>query len=102
MYLLHRDGRLQEHDQILAIDGQVLDANISHQQAITILQRASGRVELVLARGHVPLSTAVVPDPAAAAAAADHVPQPADDHLQPPAAGASDQQSSDMVVSALI
>ncbi|GIY80344.1 hypothetical protein CDAR_584311 [Caerostris darwini] len=35
-----RDGRLQEGDQILAIDGQPLDSNISHQQAISILQQA--------------------------------------------------------------
>ncbi len=46
-----RDGRLQENDQILAIDGQVLESNISHPQAITILQQASGRVELIVARG---------------------------------------------------
>ena len=46
-----RDGRLQENDQILAIDGQVLESNISHSQAIAILQKASGRVELVVARG---------------------------------------------------
>ncbi|XP_059469867.1 inaD-like protein isoform X2 [Neocloeon triangulifer] len=45
-----RDGRLQEGDQILAIDGQPLDADISHQQAISILQQARGLVELVIAR----------------------------------------------------
>lgn len=49
--LLHRDGRLQEGDQILAIDGQLLDANISHKQAIHILQKAHGLVEVVVARG---------------------------------------------------
>ncbi|KAK8777544.1 hypothetical protein V5799_029111 [Amblyomma americanum] len=46
-----RDGRLEEGDQILAIDGQPLDSNISHQQAIGILQQARGTVQLVLARG---------------------------------------------------
>ena len=46
-----QDGRLVEGDQILAIDGQVLDSNISHQQAITILQQAKGQVDLVVARG---------------------------------------------------
>ena len=45
------DGQLKEGDQILAIDGQVLDTNISHQQAISILQLARGKVELVVARG---------------------------------------------------
>ncbi|GLH01324.1 Patj homolog [Gryllus bimaculatus] len=44
------DGRLREEDQILAIDGQPLDSNISHQQAISILQKARGLVELVVAR----------------------------------------------------
>ncbi|XP_065340777.1 multiple PDZ domain protein-like isoform X6 [Cloeon dipterum] len=44
------DGRLQVQDQILAIDGQPLDADISHQQAISILQQARGLVELVIAR----------------------------------------------------
>ena len=46
-----RDGRLREGDQILAIDGQVLEAAISHQAAIGILQRARGIVDLVVARG---------------------------------------------------
>ncbi|CAM1306097.1 Uncharacterised protein PB.4703, partial [Pycnogonum litorale] len=41
-------------DQILAIDGQPLDANISHQQAIGILQQARGLVELIVARGGIP------------------------------------------------
>lgn len=45
-----RDGRLHEGDQILAIDGQPLDCAISHQQAINILQKARGLVELVVAR----------------------------------------------------
>ena len=33
-----KDGQLQEGDQILAIDGNLLDRNIKHQQAIEILQ----------------------------------------------------------------
>ena len=52
--LLYRDGRLQESDQILAIDGQVLDSGISHEEAISILQKASGQVQLVVARGAIP------------------------------------------------
>ena len=47
-----RDGRLHQDDQILAIDGQPLD--ISHQQAIRILQSARGLVELIIARGNLP------------------------------------------------
>ena len=49
-FLRCRDGNLREGDQILAIDGQPLDSNISHQQAISILQKARGLVELVVAR----------------------------------------------------
>ena len=61
LVLFDRDGRLAEGDQILAIDGQVLEAAISHQAAIGILQRARGVVDLVVARGvnpevpHIPL-----------------------------------------------
>ena len=51
---VYRDGRLAEGDQILAIDGQVLEAAISHQAAISILQRARGVVDLVVARGANP------------------------------------------------
>ncbi|KAL5021229.1 hypothetical protein ScPMuIL_000384 [Solemya velum] len=50
-----RDGRLQEGDQILAIDGQALD--ISHQETIRILQSARGLVELIVARGPIPAPT---------------------------------------------
>ncbi|RWS15874.1 patj-like protein [Dinothrombium tinctorium] len=48
-----RDGRLQEGDQILAIDGQLLDSDISHKKAIEILQVANGIVEIVVARGPI-------------------------------------------------
>ena len=54
-----RDGRLEENDQILAIDNHALDANISHQQAIRILQKASGQVELVVARGPIAAAPSV-------------------------------------------
>ncbi|XP_075802782.1 multiple PDZ domain protein isoform X12 [Microtus pennsylvanicus] len=50
----HRDGRLKETDQILAINGQVLDQTITHQQAISILQKAKDSVQLVVARGALP------------------------------------------------
>ncbi|XP_036019687.1 multiple PDZ domain protein isoform X14 [Mus musculus] len=50
----HRDGRLKETDQILAINGQVLDQTITHQQAISILQKAKDTVQLVIARGSLP------------------------------------------------
>ncbi|XP_057640810.1 multiple PDZ domain protein isoform X11 [Chionomys nivalis] len=50
----HRDGRLKETDQILAINGQVLDQTITHQQAISILQKAKDTVQLIVARGALP------------------------------------------------
>ncbi|GFS26964.1 multiple PDZ domain protein [Elysia marginata] len=43
------DGRLQEGDQLLAINGQALE--VSHQDAIRILQSAHGTAEIVVARG---------------------------------------------------
>ena len=51
-FCIFRQGGLRERDQILAIDGQPLD--ISHQEAIKILQSAGGLVELVVARGPLP------------------------------------------------
>ncbi|XP_073227363.1 multiple PDZ domain protein-like isoform X1 [Porites lutea] len=51
-----RHGRLQESDQILAIDGKQLDSGVSHQQAIGVLQQTSGEVELIVARGGIPRS----------------------------------------------
>ncbi|XP_031233601.1 multiple PDZ domain protein isoform X6 [Mastomys coucha] len=50
----HRDGRLKETDQILAINGQALDQTITHQQAISILQKAKDTVQLIIARGSLP------------------------------------------------
>ncbi|KAK3592866.1 hypothetical protein CHS0354_004087 [Potamilus streckersoni] len=75
-----RDGRLREKDQILVIDGQPLD--ISHQEAIRILQSARGLVELIVARGLIPPST---PD------------QPRKD-IQELEATHPQQESSDMVL----
>ncbi|XP_062239780.1 multiple PDZ domain protein isoform X1 [Platichthys flesus] len=48
------DGKLKEADQILAINGQPLDQTVTHQQAIAILQCASERVQLIVARGPIP------------------------------------------------
>ncbi|XP_073763749.1 multiple PDZ domain protein isoform X24 [Danio rerio] len=57
----YSDGKLKEGDQILAINGHPLDQSVSHQQAIALLQRASERVTLSVARGPVPqLSSPVV------------------------------------------
>uniref|UniRef100_A0A673CWE0 Multiple PDZ domain protein n=1 Tax=Sphaeramia orbicularis TaxID=375764 RepID=A0A673CWE0_9TELE len=50
----HCDGKLKEADQILAINGQALDQTVTHQQAIGILQSASERVQLIVARGPIP------------------------------------------------
>lgn len=60
---VYRDGRLHEGDQILAIDGQPLDSNISHQQAISILQKAQGLVELVVARSEDVVAHPISPSP---------------------------------------
>nr|XP_040145117.1 inaD-like protein [Ictidomys tridecemlineatus] len=45
-----RDQRLKENDQILAINHTPLDHNISHQQAIALLQQTGGSLHLVVAR----------------------------------------------------
>lgn len=47
----YRDGRLQEGDQILAIDKKVLDSGLTHHEAIAILQQSKGDIELVVAKG---------------------------------------------------
>ncbi|TRY90515.1 hypothetical protein DNTS_002647, partial [Danionella cerebrum] len=52
--LADSDGQLKEGDQILAINGQILDRSFTHTQAITLLQRSSERVSLTIARGPVP------------------------------------------------
>ncbi|TKS75225.1 InaD-like protein [Collichthys lucidus] len=50
----HRDGRLQERDQILVINGSPLEAGISQQQALSLLQQPGETVELVVARDRPP------------------------------------------------
>ncbi|KAK3561941.1 hypothetical protein QTP86_019064 [Hemibagrus guttatus] len=45
-----RDGRLQENDQILTINGIPLDHNITQQQAVAYLQQQRDRVELIVAK----------------------------------------------------
>ncbi|XP_023584378.1 multiple PDZ domain protein isoform X1 [Trichechus manatus latirostris] len=70
----HRDGRLKETDQILAINGQALDQTITHQQAISILQKAKENVQLVIARGSLPqlISPIVSRSPSAASTISAH------------------------------
>ncbi|XP_073084618.1 multiple PDZ domain protein isoform X12 [Manis javanica] len=70
----HRDGRLRETDQILAINGQALDQTITHQQAISILQKAKDNVQLVIARGSLPqlISPIVSRSPSAASTISTH------------------------------
>ncbi|XP_061485870.1 multiple PDZ domain protein isoform X5 [Rhineura floridana] len=69
-----RDGRLQEADQILAINRQPLDQTITHQQAISILQKAKDSVKLVVARGSLPqfISPVVSRSPSAASTISAH------------------------------
>ncbi|KAI1891910.1 hypothetical protein AGOR_G00148580 [Albula goreensis] len=52
-----RDGRMKENDQILAINGTPLDQSVTQQQAISLLQQAGDRVELVVAGMLQPPST---------------------------------------------
>ncbi|KAM9406540.1 multiple PDZ domain protein-like isoform 8-T9 [Salvelinus alpinus] len=70
----HCDGNLKETDQILAINGQPLDQTVTHQQAIGILQRASERVQLTVARGPIPqlASPVVFRTPSAASTLSAH------------------------------
>ncbi|XP_074077388.1 inaD-like protein isoform X2 [Macrotis lagotis] len=46
-----RDQRFRENDQILAINHTLLDRNMTHQQAIALLQQCTGSLRLVVARG---------------------------------------------------
>ncbi|XP_041647832.1 inaD-like protein isoform X2 [Cheilinus undulatus] len=48
--IAHRDGRLQERDQILVINGSPLEPGISQQTALNLLQQPGEAVELVVAR----------------------------------------------------
>lgn len=52
---LFRDGRLLESDQILAINGTRVDTVMSHHEAISLLQTTTGEVELIVARGDMPI-----------------------------------------------
>ncbi|XP_076875045.1 multiple PDZ domain protein isoform X3 [Brachyhypopomus gauderio] len=52
--IAHCDGRLKEGDQILAISGKVLDATVSHHQAVALLQGACERVRITVATGPIP------------------------------------------------
>ena len=90
--LTYRDGRLREQDQILAIDGQPLD--LSHHEAIHILQSAQGLVQLVVARG---------PDQQGDQPSSPHKPyqrgdQPSSPH-KPQLSNVQSEGSADMVVS---
>lgn len=64
LFCMIRDQRLKENDQILAINDTPLDQSISHQQAIALLQQATGSLRLVVARevghtqGHTSTSSA--------------------------------------------
>lgn len=73
-FIPDRDGRLKETDQILAINGQALDQTITHQQAISILQKAKDHVQLVIARGSLPqlISPIVSRSPSAASTVSAH------------------------------
>lgn len=58
--MLCRDGRLQERDQILVINGSPLEPGISQPQALTLLQQPGETVELVVARDR-PLNASSLP-----------------------------------------
>ncbi|KAL4640297.1 multiple PDZ domain protein-like [Arapaima gigas] len=47
------NGQLKEGDQILAINGVLMDRDITHQQAVGLLQNAKEKVHLVAARGPI-------------------------------------------------
>ncbi|KAG9473167.1 hypothetical protein GDO78_014015 [Eleutherodactylus coqui] len=53
--LADRDGRITENDQILAINYTPVDTNVSHQEAISLLQQSSGYIHLVVAKQPPPL-----------------------------------------------
>uniref|UniRef100_A0A4W5M5W6 PATJ crumbs cell polarity complex component n=1 Tax=Hucho hucho TaxID=62062 RepID=A0A4W5M5W6_9TELE len=48
--IAHGDGRIQENDQILVINGTPLDQSVTQHQAIALLQQPGDRVDLVVAR----------------------------------------------------
>ncbi|XP_073449934.1 inaD-like protein isoform X3 [Aquarana catesbeiana] len=55
--IAHRDGRLKENDQILAINYTPLDVTVSHQEAISLLQQTSGFLHLVVAKHSAPITS---------------------------------------------
>jgi hypothetical protein len=58
--ILFRSGNVREDDQIFAINGTcIVDPQrpFSHQEAVNILQKASGIIELILARSNESFST---------------------------------------------
>ncbi|XP_024114569.1 inaD-like protein isoform X2 [Oryzias melastigma] len=59
--IAHRDGRLRELDQILAINGSPLEAVLNHKEALSLLQQPGERVELVVARNRPPETKATPP-----------------------------------------
>ncbi|XP_026202277.1 inaD-like protein [Anabas testudineus] len=59
--IAHRDGRLQERDQILVINGSPLEPGISQQQALNLLQQPGDTVELVVARENTSLPPPTTP-----------------------------------------
>uniref|UniRef100_A0A674D821 PATJ crumbs cell polarity complex component n=1 Tax=Salmo trutta TaxID=8032 RepID=A0A674D821_SALTR len=48
--IAHWDGRIQENDQILVINGTPLDQSVTQHQAVALLQQPGDRVDLVVAR----------------------------------------------------
>ncbi|CAG5133719.1 unnamed protein product, partial [Candidula unifasciata] len=64
---IDRDGRLLEGDQLLAINGQPLE--VSHHDAIRVLQSIRGTAEIVIARGPPVISRAELPVEVGVAAA---------------------------------
>jgi len=96
---LCRDGRLQKGDQILAIDGQPLDSDISHDAAINILQRAHGIVELVVARGDLSKESAEAISTHEHEEATKSIATPVVTEIEPSGTTEQPKESSDMVLS---
>ncbi|XP_075997704.1 inaD-like protein isoform X2 [Genypterus blacodes] len=63
--IAHRDGRLQERDQVLVINGSPLEPGISQQQALAVLQQTGEKVELVVARDRPVGTSSSSPSPPA-------------------------------------
>lgn len=51
IYFFNSDGRLHADDRLCAVNGKALDsAIVSHREAVSLLQAATGWIELVVAR----------------------------------------------------